>query len=180
MKNAKRLFAIATLCALLPSCRFLIEKPSREEAIAAIQLHNPDTAWARIRTKDSSLVDSLYLPILVNNGMVQLNKKATDSTGQLIFFTPEARPFFFPTPENERVDGVQRVLLGYPFFVSLLKVEATSEPDKAYVNYVVEYRHLTPFAAISKKLKEGTRDTFSQYIYKYGGVWQGDKSRKKP
>jgi hypothetical protein len=77
-----------------PSCRFLFEKPSREEAIAALKSRSPDTMWVSIR-KDSFWVHKIYLPHLVNSGMVRLNTKATDSTGQLISFTPEASPFFY-------------------------------------------------------------------------------------
>lgn len=177
MNKILRLFAIAMFCVFLCSCRFLFEKPSRAEAIAALQLRNPDTMWARIRTRDRLWVDRIYLPHLVNSGMVRLDKRATDSTGQLIFFTPEAAPFFLPTYELEKTGGLQRVFLAQTVFVSLVKVESADEPNRAFVDYVVEYRNLSPFAAYAKNLVEGKRDTFSQSIFRYYGVWQVDKSR---
>lgn len=177
MNDILRLLAITTLCIFLPSCRFFFEKPSRAEATAALQVRNPDTIWARIRTRDNFWVEKMYLPDLVNSGMLRLDKKATDSTGQLIFFTPEAYSFFLPTHENEKIGGLQRVFLAQAVFVSLVKVQGAFEPNMAFVDYVVEYRNLSPFAAFAKNLKEGKRDTFSQSIFRYYGVWQMDKSR---
>ena len=177
MNNIIRLFTITTFCVFQPSCRFFFEKPSREEVIAALQSRNPDTMWASIRTKDSFWVHKIYLPYLVNSGMVRLNKKTTDSAGQLISFTPEASPFFLPTPKNQKTDGIQRVFVAQMVFISLIKVESAFEPNSAYVDYVVEYRNLSPFAAFSGKLKNGRRDTVSQPIFRYYGVWQVDKKR---
>jgi hypothetical protein len=54
--------------------------------------------------------------------------------------------------------------------VSLIKVQSAFEPNRAYVDYVVEYSNLSPFAAFVRKLKEGRRDTFSQSIFRYYGV----------
>lgn len=111
--------------------------------------------------------------------MVQLNKKATDSTGQFLFFTPAASHFFFPTPEDEKTQGIQRVFLAHAAFISLLNVGSTSDPDKARLTYVVEYRDLSPFAALAEKLHDGRRDTFSQPIFRHNGVWQLDKNRRE-
>ncbi|GEP96123.1 hypothetical protein [Chitinophaga cymbidii] len=173
MKSITFLLACATLFVIFFLYIFLA-KPSRKQAFAA--LRNPDTVWQSIRTADSLFVTNVYLPDLVNNGMVQLNGDAADSTGSLISFTPQAFPFFLPTSEQEKADGIQHIFIAEAVLVSVIKVQRQFGSDEVSVECVVEYRNLSPFADLSK-MRDGERDTVWQWLYKSDGVWKANQNR---
>lgn len=107
--------------------------------------------------------------------MVQLNRDATDSIGRLIYFTTQAFPYFLPTSEQEKAAGIQRVFIAEAALVSIIKVQRLFPTDVVFVDYVVEYRNLSPFADLSK-IRAGDRDTVSMQLHRSDGVWKVDQN----
>lgn len=173
MKSITLMLTCATLCVIFFLYIFL-DRPSRKQAFVA--LRNPDTVWQTIRTADSFFVNNVYLPDLVDNGMVQLNRDTTDSIGRLITFTPQAFPFFLSTSEQQKAYGFQPIFIAEAVLVSVIKVQRRFGSDVVSVKCLVEYRNLSPFADLSK-MKDGDRDTVWLWLHKSNGVWKANKNR---